>query len=72
MTKEEIQTWLTYWASSHMVSVDRILAYDQVPIARKYCRVMNVGVFHDVTDGQIWDALREMRKREAKEVEART
>lgn len=61
MNKQEIQTWLSYWDNGDMVNVGRILAYDQVHTARLYCPVMARGVFTDVTDGQIWDALRDMR-----------
>lgn len=63
MTRADIKTWLTYWNNGSMVAVDAIRALDQVHQARKFCQCMRVGVFHPdlVSDGQIWDALREMR-----------
>lgn len=61
MNRAAIQVWLTYWDNGDVVNVGRILAYDQVHTARLYCSVMTKGVFADVTDGEIWDALREMR-----------
>lgn len=61
MTLKEIQTWLSYWQNAGMVAVDAILAFDQVYQARKFCECMRTGVFAEVTDLDIWRALREMR-----------
>ena len=65
MTQQEIQGWLNYWQNARMVAVENICAYDQVHLARKYCEVMRVGVFSDVTDLQIWNALEDMRAKQA-------
>lgn len=64
MTQTEIKSWLSYWNASKSVAVDRIRAFDQVHQARKFCRVMRVGVFADVTDLEIWNSLVSMRQAE--------
>ena len=61
MTKATITNWLTYWTNANMVAVDEIRAFDQVHLARKFCECMRVGVFSDVTDLQIWNAITAMR-----------
>jgi predicted NAD-dependent protein-ADP-ribosyltransferase YbiA (DUF1768 family) len=61
MTTTEIKTWINYWNAAKMVAVDAIQAFEQVYQARKYCECMRVGVFTDVTDLQIWNAIRELR-----------
>lgn len=61
LTTTEIQTWLNYWQHGDMVAVDRIRAFDHVYEARKYCACMRTGIFADVTDLQIWLAIRDMR-----------
>lgn len=65
LSKAEIQKWLAYWQAAKMVSVERICAFDQVWEARKYCECMRTGLFADVTDLQIWNALTEMRAEKA-------
>lgn len=62
MSKQEIKNWLSYWAAANMVSVENIRAFDHVYQARKYCKCMRDGVFADVTDLQIWNALTDMRE----------
>ena len=64
LTQNEIKSWLSYWAASKSVAVDKIRAFDQVWQARKYCQVMRVGVFVNVTDLQIWNALVSLRQNE--------
>ena len=44
-----------------MVAFDEIRAFDQMYQARKFCPCLRVGVFADVTDLQLWNALREYR-----------
>jgi hypothetical protein len=44
-----------------MVSVDEIRSFDDVYQARKYCECMRVGIFANVTDLQIWRAIRNAR-----------
>lgn len=61
MTNEQIKGWLSYWNAAKMVALDEITSFDRVYQARKFCACMRVGVFTDVTDLQIWNALREMR-----------
>lgn len=62
MTITEIKNWLSYWTNANMVAVENILAFDQVAQARKFCECMRVGVFHEVTDLQIWNAIKETRE----------
>lgn len=61
MTTTEIQNWLTYWNNAKMVCLDAITSFDRVFQARKYCECMRVGVFAEVTDLQIWNALQASR-----------
>lgn len=61
MTQRDIQNWLTYWKNANMVAVDRIVAFDQVVLARKFCPCMD-RQFERVTDLQIWRALVAMRE----------
>jgi hypothetical protein len=61
MTNQSIKNWLSYWNAAGMVAIDQINAFDQVYQARKFCQCMRVGVFADVSDLQIWNALRDMR-----------
>ena len=61
MTKLNIQDWLIYWDNAKMIAVDKIQAFDQVHQARKFCECMRVGVFSDVTDLQIWNAIKNLR-----------
>lgn len=62
MRQHKIQEWLAYWRTAGMVDVDQINAFDQVPLARKYCSCMRLGVFAGVTDLAIWRALVNMRE----------
>ena len=62
MTALNIAIWLAYWSNAKMVALDEIRAFDQVHQARKFCECMRVGLFSDVTDLQIWNALQDMRK----------
>jgi hypothetical protein len=61
MTLSQIKDWLTYWNNARMVALDEIRAFDQVHQARKFCACMRQGIFHDVTDLQIWNALKALR-----------
>ena len=64
MAQTKIIEWLGYWRNANMVSINAICAFDQVYEARKYCQCMRVGVFTNVTDLQIWNALKAMRAAE--------
>jgi hypothetical protein len=66
MSRKQIQEWLTYWHNAKMVAVESICAFDQVHLARKYCECMRVGVFENVTDLAIWNALVELRSNVAR------
>jgi len=68
MAKSEIISFLKYWEAAKMVALEEIRAFDQVHQARKFCACMRQGVFTPdcVTDLQIWNALREMRKNASK------
>lgn len=62
LTTQEIAGWVSYWNAAGMVAVDEIRAFDQVHHARKFCECMRVGVFLEVTDLQIWNAIRALRE----------
>lgn len=64
MGELQIQNWLTCWGNAKMVNLDAIRAFEHVYQARKYCECMRVGVFTDVTDLQIWNALQAKRQSE--------
>jgi hypothetical protein len=63
MTATQIKNWLGYWQNAKMVNLEAITSFDRVYQARKYCECMRVGVFAEVTDLQIWNALREAEGR---------
>ncbi len=65
MKAADIQSWIAYWTAAKMVAFDQITSCDRVVQARKYCECMRVGVFADVTDLQIWNALCGLRAKEA-------
>lgn len=66
MKQQEIIAWLRYWSAAKMVAVGKILAFDQVATARKFCACMRTGVFCDelVSDLAIWRAIQEMRRQD--------
>ena len=61
MTKTEIQGWLTYWRNANMVAIDEIHGPLHVAVARKWCLCMRTGVFENVSNVAIWNALRDQR-----------
>lgn len=61
MTKADIKRWIAYWTAADMVAFDEIRTFNQMVEARKYCSCLRVGVFADVTDLQLWNALRDYR-----------
>jgi nitroimidazol reductase NimA-like FMN-containing flavoprotein (pyridoxamine 5'-phosphate oxidase superfamily) len=61
MANSTIKQWLRYWQAANLVAVDEIRSFQDVYQARKYCSVMRDGVFAEVSDLQIWNALKEMR-----------
>lgn len=61
MTRTQIQDWLTYWNNARMVAIDEICSLEQVATARRFCACMRQGIFHPVTDLQIWNALKALR-----------
>lgn len=61
ISRQKIQNWLNYWHFTKMVAVDQINAFDQVYQARKYCQCMRSGIFEDVSDLAIWNALVDLR-----------
>jgi hypothetical protein len=65
MKATDIQSWIAYWTAAKMVAFDQITSFDRVYQARKYCECMRVGVFADVTDLQIWNALCGLRAKDA-------
>lgn len=62
MTKTEIKRWIAYWTAAKMVAFDGIRTFDQMFQARTYYECLRTGVFTDVTDLQLWNALREYRE----------
>ena len=63
LTKTDIENWLTYWHHAKMVNFGAIIQPEHVAQARKFCSVMRLGVFMDVSDAAIWYAIRELRQR---------
>jgi hypothetical protein len=61
LTQVAIQDWLRYWDNGKQVNLGAIRAFEHVYEARRYCQCMVTGVFHDVTDLEIWRALSAMR-----------
>ena len=57
MTTKQIKTWLNYWMNAKAVAVNEIRSLADVTEARRFCAVMRKGVFTDVTDQQIWEAI---------------
>jgi hypothetical protein len=62
MTSAEIKPWLDYWHFAKMVAFDHIQAFENVYQARKYCQCMRVGLFEDVSDLQLWNAIKDWRE----------
>lgn len=65
MPKQQIQDWLIYWQAAKMVNINKIDSLPAMYSARRFCRCMRVGVFINVTDKQMWDALCDLRERVA-------
>ena len=61
MTAAEIKTWIAYWTAAKMVNFDAVRSVEQVYECRKYCSCMRVGVFTEVSDLSIWNALQDIR-----------
>lgn len=61
MKQSNIQTLLAFLNRHDVVSIDRITAFDQVALARKFCPALRTGELKDVTDLEIWRALENMR-----------
>lgn len=62
MTQKDIKRWVGYFARSNMVAFHEIQCLAHVELARKHCECLRVGVFSNVTDKQIWNALLDTRK----------
>ena len=58
MTRNQIINWLKYWDAAQCVNFSEIQCVEDVHNARKFCAVMRQGVFLNITDEQIWDALK--------------
>ncbi len=57
MTQANIKNWIAYWTAANLVAFDQINSVADVTEARRFCAVMQGGVFANVTDAQIWGAL---------------
>lgn len=57
---EEIQEWLSYWDRHKMVAIGAIHSLEDVAQARSFCPAMQIGVFANVTNLEIWRALNAM------------
>jgi hypothetical protein len=61
MAQNNITGWIRYWAAANLVAVNEIASLDDVKQARRFCAVMRDGVFSNVTDAAIWQALQSLR-----------
>lgn len=61
MTMAALKGWLQYWINARMVAADEIRSLADMAEARKWCSFMRLGVMRNVSDEQLWNALREMR-----------
>jgi hypothetical protein len=61
MKRADIKRWIAYWTAAKAVAFNEIHSVADMSAARKFCAVMRDGVFWNVTDGEMWAALREMR-----------
>ena len=61
MTQTEIKGWIKYWAAANLVAVNEIASLDDVKQARRFCAVTRDGVFSNVSDAAIWQALQSLR-----------
>jgi len=62
MTKAKIIEWLGYWNRASMgPNLNRVETFEDMVTCRKFNMVMNVGLFYDVTDEQLWEAFQEWR-----------
>jgi hypothetical protein len=57
MTKASIKGFIRYWTAAKLVAFEQINSVADVAKARRFCAVMRNGVFANVTDAQIWEAL---------------
>ncbi len=57
---EEIQEWLSYWDRHKMVAIGAIHSLEDVVQARSCCPAMQIGIFANVTNLEIWRALNAM------------
>lgn len=62
MGKAKIKSWIQYWTNARMIAFGEIQSLADMTEARRWCSVMRLGVFSNVTDRQLWDALAEMRR----------
>ena len=58
--QEEIQDWLSYWDRHKMVAIGAIHSLEDIAQARAFCPPMQIGIFGNVTDLEIWRALNAM------------
>lgn len=67
-TQADIQRWLTYWGHS-TVNLGEIKSVDDMRVARKFVQEMNCGLFWNIGDDAMYDALAAMRARKFLEAE---
>jgi hypothetical protein len=61
MTQAKIKSWINYWTAANLVAFHEINSAADVANARRFCAVMRNGVFCDVADNSIWQALQSLR-----------
>ena len=61
MTTADIQRWIAYWTNGNAVNFAAITSLADMTEARRWCSVMRRGVFSNVTDDQLWNALQAQR-----------
>lgn len=67
-TEADIHRWLEYWGRS-VVALKEIHSVEDMGLARKFVREMNGGLFWQVSDSRLWDALVSLRSHQFHEAE---
>ena len=60
MANPYLPDWLRYWGATNSVALEEILTIEDMHAARRFCPVMKLGVMRDVSDDDLFDALRQI------------
>jgi hypothetical protein len=61
MRRHQIKEYLAYWLNSNSVALAKIKSLDDMATARRFCSVMRLGKFRNVSDRSLFNALVEFR-----------